>query len=222
MNEGPSQYRPSSALDKKRMIRTVLADDHKLFCDGLERVLAESGHFQIIHKAHSGKALLERLPDLDFDLLVIDVEMPLINGFDAIKRIRLNNPDTIIVVLSMHEESVFSNEAYLLGANGYLNKSLDSSQLIDSLLKACAGSKVFPEAIRPPRIESPFSAREQEILQLIASGKTSGQIATRLHISDLTVKTHRRNMMRKLHVNNAAKLVSKALEMGYLFNSPLR
>lgn len=204
------------------MIRTVLADDHKLFCDGLEKVLAESGHFQVIHKAHNGKSLLEHLADIEFDLLVIDVEMPLINGFDAVKRIRLNNPDTTIVILSMHEESVFSQEAYLLGANGYLNKSLDSSQLIDSLLKACAGSKIFPEAARPPKIESPFSAREQEILQLIASGKTSEQIAGRLRISDLTVKTHRRNMMRKLHVNNAAKLISKALEMGYLLSSSPR
>lgn len=204
------------------MIRTVLADDHKLFCDGLEKVLAESGYFNVIHKAHNGQSLLEHLPELNFDLLVIDVEMPLINGFDTIKRIRLNNPDSTIVVLSMHEESVFSQEAYLLGANGYLNKSLDSSQLIDSLLRACAGSKIFPATTRPPKIESPFSAREQEILQLIASGKTSEQIAHRLKISDLTVKTHRRNMMRKLHVNNAAKLISKALEMGYLFNSPQR
>jgi len=204
------------------MIKTVLADDHKLFVDGLEKVLSSSGHFKVIHKAYNGNSLLEHLPDLDFDLLVIDVEMPLINGFDTIKRIRLNNADCTIVVLSMHEETVFSQEAFLLGANGYLNKSMDSSQLIESLLKACSGTKIFPEASRTPKIDSPFSAREHEILQLIASGKTSDQIAERLKISDLNVKTHRRNMMRKLNVNNAAKLVSKALEMGYLFSSPKR
>lgn len=201
------------------MIKTVLADDHRLFCDGLQKVLEESGHFQIVHKTYDGQSLLEYLPGLDFDLLVIDIEMPLINGLDALKRIRLNNRDCTIVVLSMHEESVFSQEAFMLGANGYLSKSTDSSQLIDSLLTACGGTKIFPEAATTRRIETPFSAREHEILQLIAAGKTSEQIARRLKISDLTVKTHRRNMMRKLNVNNAAKLVSKALEMGYLFSS---
>jgi DNA-binding NarL/FixJ family response regulator len=204
------------------MIKTVLADDHKLFCDGLERVLADSGYFTVILKAYNGKSLLEQLHGLDFDLLVIDVEMPVINGFDTIKRIRVNNPGCTIVMLSMHEESVFSQEALILGANGYLNKSMDSSQLVNSLLKACTGLKIFPETSGVPKIESPFSSREQEILQLIASGKTSEQIAVRLKISNLTVKTHRRNMMRKLNVNNAAKLVSKALEMGYLFNSTQR
>lgn len=204
------------------MIKTVLADDHKLFCDGLEKVLAETGKFEIVHKAYNGHALLEHLHTIDFDLLIIDVEMPLINGFDTIKRIRLNNAYCTIVVLSMHEETVFAQEAFLLGANGYINKSMDSPQLIESLLKACSGEKVFPESIGTPRMESPFSAREQEILQLIAAGKTSEQIAMRLKISNLTVKTHRRNMMRKLNVNNAANLISKALEMGYLLPSASR
>lgn len=201
------------------MIRTVLADDHKLFCDGLERVLADSGRFTIVLKAHNGRSLLENLAGLDFELLIIDVEMPLMNGLDTIKRIRISNPTCTIIVLTMHEESVFSQEAFFLGANGYLNKSMDSSQLIDSLLAACKGSKIFPEAISYPKIQSPFSERERQILRLIANGKTSEEIARALKISDLTVKTHRRNMMRKLTVNNTAQLVSKALEMGYLFHS---
>lgn len=201
------------------MIRTILADDHKLFCEGLQRVLEDSGHFQVIHKAHNGQALLEALPDLTFDLLLIDVEMPYINGLDTIKRIRLNNPDATIVVLSMHEESVFSQEAAALGANGYLGKSTDSSQLIASLMLACQGGKVFPESRGIAEVKSPFSLREEEILRLIASGRTSEQISRRLNISELTVKTHRRNMMRKLNVNNTAQLVSKALEMGYLLGS---
>jgi DNA-binding NarL/FixJ family response regulator len=200
------------------LIRTILADDHKLFCDGLERVLADSGHFDVIKKFYNGQTLLEKIQSHDPDLLIIDVEMPNLNGFDAIKRIRLNNTTAKIVVLSMHEESVFSQEAYLLGADAYLNKSMESMHLIDSLLKTCQGAKIFPTAFTVvSKIESPFSDRELEILRLIASGKTSEQIAERLKISHLTVKAHRRNMMRKLNVNNAAELVSKALEMGFLF-----
>jgi DNA-binding NarL/FixJ family response regulator len=200
-------------------IKTVLADDHKLFCEGLERVLAESGKFLVAGKFHNGQTLLENLTHSKPELLVIDVEMPLLNGFDTIKRIRLNNPDIKIVVLSMHEESVFSQEAYTLGANAYLNKSMESASLLEALNEVCAGKKIFPVFTSTvSKIESPFSDREYEILRMIASGKTSEQIADRLHISHLTVKAHRRNMMRKLNVNNAAELVSKALEMGFLYN----
>ena len=201
------------------MIKTILADDHKLFCDGLERVLNDSGHFHVLQKFYNGQTLLEKVHDLQPDLLIIDVEMPYINGFDAIKRIRLNNTFAKIVVLSMHEETVFSQEAYMLGADAYLNKSMESMQLIDSLLKTFNGEKIFPTASTFTKIESPFSDREHEILRLISSGKTSEQIAERLKISHLTVKAHRRNMMRKLNVNNAAELISKALEMGFLFGA---
>lgn len=199
------------------MIKTILADDHKLFCDGLERVLNDSGHFQVLQKFYNGQTLLEKISVHNPDLLIIDVEMPHINGFDAIKRIRLNNNSSKIVVLSMHEENVFSQEAFMLGADAYLNKSMESMQLIDSLLKTVQGQKIFPQAATATKIESPFSDREHEILRLIASGKTSEQIAERLKISHLTVKAHRRNMMRKLNVNNAAELITKALEMGFLY-----
>lgn len=199
------------------MIKTVLADDHKLFCDGLERVLNDSGHFQVLQKFYNGQTLLEKINVHNPDLLIIDVEMPNLNGFDAIKRIRLNNTASKIVVLSMHEENVFSQEAFMLGADAYLNKSMESSQLIESLLKTVQGQKLFPQPATATRIESPFSDREHEILRLIASGKTSEQIAERLKISHLTVKAHRRNMMRKLNVNNAAELITKALEMGFLY-----
>ncbi|HEY0769394.1 MAG TPA: response regulator transcription factor, partial [Sphingobacteriaceae bacterium] len=112
---------------------------------------------------------------------------------------------------------VFSQEAFMLGADAYLNKSMETMQLIDSLLKTVQGEKLFPQAMSATKIESPFSDREHEILRLIASGKTSEQIAERLKISHLTVKAHRRNMMRKLNVNNAAELITKALEMGFLY-----
>ncbi|MFZ6012504.1 MAG: response regulator [Bacteroidota bacterium] len=200
------------------MIRTILADDHRLFCDGLERLLTESGHFEVVSKFYSGQSLLENIHAFAPELLVIDVEMPNLNGFDAIKRIRLNNSSTKIVVLSMHEETVFSQEARMLGADAYLNKSMESLHLIESLLKVCQGNKIFPTTFSTAvKSESPFSDREEEILRLIASGKTSEQIAERLKISHLTVKAHRRNMMRKLNVNNSAEMITKALEMGFLY-----
>ncbi|MBT1705493.1 response regulator [Chryseosolibacter indicus] len=209
-----------SVAIKNDLIRTFIADDHKLFCDGLERVLADSGKFKIVGKFNNGQSLLERLDDDSADLLIIDIEMPGLNGFDTIKRIRLSNSVLKIVILSMHEEAVFINEAISLGANAYLSKSMESAQLIESLKQTCEGKRIFPSTSSvAPKIDSPFSEREQEILRLIASGKTSEQIAEKLCISHLTVKAHRRNMMRKLNVNNTAELISKSLEMGFLFNA---
>lgn len=199
------------------MIRTILADDHKLFCDGLERLLNDTTHFQVLEKFYNGFALLDRIRFHQPDLVVIDVEMPGLSGFDVIKRIRINDEETRIVVLSMHEENVFSQEAFELGANGYLNKAMESMALIDALTRICNGERFSAPPSATPRLESPFSDREAEILKMIASGKTSDQIAERLSISPLTVKAHRRNMMRKLKVNNAAEMVTKALEMGFLY-----
>src|SRR5262245_48369031 len=117
------------------MIMTILADDHKLFCDGLERLLIASEKFQILAKYNSGNDLLEsnKLPEAD--LLIIDIEMPGLNGFDTIKRVRLNNPTLKIIMLSMHEESVYSNEAYCIGADGFLFKSIDSTTLINRVIQ---------------------------------------------------------------------------------------
>ncbi len=199
------------------MIRTILADDHKLFCDGLERLLNDTTHFQVLEKFYNGFALLDRIRFHQPDLVVIDVEMPGLSGFDVIKRIRINDEETRIVVLSMHEENVFSQEAFELGANGYLNKAMESMALIDALTRICNGERFSAPPSATSRFESPFSDREAEILKMIASGKTSDQIAERLSISPLTVKAHRRNMMRKLKVNNAAEMVTKALEMGFLY-----
>jgi len=198
------------------LIKTVLVDDHRIFCDGLDRVLKETGEFEVVAKFYSGHSLLEKINVLAPDLLIVDIEMPSLNGFDLIKRVRLNNIKVKIAVLSMHEESVFAQEAHMLGADAYLNKSIETSMLVQALQKTFHGEKIFPAGATVARIESPFSEREQEVLRLIAIGKTSEQIASRLNISHLTVKAHRRNMMRKINANNAAELISKALEMGFL------
>ncbi len=199
------------------MIKIILADDHKLFCDGMERLLNETGSFQVIDKYYNGRNLLENLNKEHPDLILLDIEMPGFTGLDVIPRIRSANPEIKIVMLSMHEEGVYSKEAFTLGADAYLIKSIESSLLIDSLLKVSIGEKIFPATKKTMVInESPLSEREEEVLRLIAKGNTSEQIAERLNISHLTVKAHRRNMIRKLRVNNSSELVKKGLEMGLL------
>lgn len=198
------------------MIKTCLVDDHKLFSEGLERLLAESRQFEVLRKFHNAQSLLEGLAGLEADLLVIDIEMPGMNGLDTIKRIQLNKPSAKIVILSMHEENVYMREAYELGAYGYLCKSIEAPLLIDCLLRVYNGERMFPVTPAFEKQKSSFSKREEQILKLIARGKTSEQIAAQLNISHLTVKAHRRNMMRKVVAKNSSELVTRAMEKGLL------
>jgi DNA-binding NarL/FixJ family response regulator len=197
-------------------VKTILVDDHKLFCEGVEKLLNETGSFRVIAKFHDAGSLLQRISNYTPDLLVVDIDMPGLSGLDLTKRIRSTNSAIKIVLLSMHEESIFSREAATLGANAYLTKSIESSNLVSSLEKVCDGQNIFPEWKSGPHFQSPLSERETQILKLIAKGNTSEQIADELKVSGLTVKTHRRNMMRKLGVKNSAEMISRALEMGYL------
>jgi DNA-binding NarL/FixJ family response regulator len=198
------------------LINTILVDDHSLFCDGLEKVLAETQQFSIVKKFNSGKGLLSTTIDPTVNLLIIDIEMPGLSGFDVIKRLRLKNEQLKIVILSMHEEIAYSNEACAVGADAYLAKTLESSTLVDLLLKINQGERIFLSKPQTRENNSLLSDRELEVLKLLARGKTSKQIGLELNISPLTIKAHRRNMIKKLQVNNSTELISKVLEDGIL------
>ncbi|MDJ1473354.1 response regulator transcription factor [Cytophagaceae bacterium DM2B3-1] len=198
------------------MIRTYLVDDHNLFCEGIDRILTQSGQFHVLQKFYNGASLLEKVQEWEVDLLIMDIEMPLINGLDIIKRVKLYNQQVKIALLTMHEEQAYIQEAYLLGADAYLNKSMETQALIGSLLTVCTGKKVFPRFTLFEKENNLLSKREEEILKLIARGKTSATIAEALQISELTVKTHRRNMMRKLQANNTSEMITKAIEKGII------
>jgi DNA-binding NarL/FixJ family response regulator len=202
-----------------RVIQTLIADDHTLFCDGLEKVLSESGYFHVVKKFNSGAVLLENIHTLAADLLLLDIELRDLNGLDILRKIRLSDSVLKVVILSMHEESVFSKEAQRAGANGYLGKSIESSSMIHSLLEVMQGASLFPVSQTAPRtktVRDIISSQETRILKLIAEGKTSTEISIELRISALTVKAHRRNMLRKLQVESSASMVSKAFAMGLI------
>jgi len=199
------------------MIKTVLADDHRLFCEGLEKLLTEGKSFHVIQKFHDGRTLLENIRALDPALIILDIEMPGLNGLDVVKRLTSATPNAKLVVLSMHEENVYASEARTLGAHGYLSKSMESTLLLEALLNVMTGQKVFPKSPTiTPTYNSPLSDREMLILKMIAKGKTSESISKDLQISHLTVKAHRRNMLQKLNVNNSSELLAKAFELGLI------
>ena len=200
------------------MIRTVLVDDHKIFSDGLKRLLEDSSHFQIVKQFTKGDLLLENIFDLSPELLVMDIEIiGELDGIEVLRRIRLKDKTLKVVMLSMHEESVYSREAADAGANAYLTKSIDSSMLIQQLTKVVNGENIFPDTHAPLQEEnSILSKQEKRVLRLIAEGKTSEQIANQLGISGLTVKVHRRNMMKKIGAESAAELISLCFSRGIL------
>lgn len=201
------------------MIRTILVDDHKLFADGIERLLSESGHFQVVGKFNTGQSLLQQINSLNPDLVILDIEIRDLSGLDLLKAIRISKEDLKIVMLSMHEETVYIKEAKYLGANGYLVKSIEISVLLDSLWRICNDEDIFPESVTNQTISQDkqlISDREREILKLMIRGNTNNEISVYLNISPLTVKTHRRNMITKLSVKNSAELISKAIELGIM------
>src|SRR5690349_9711228 len=116
--------------------------------------------------------------------------MPGMNGFEVIKRLRLKNKHLKIVILSMHEEMAFSNEAYALGADAFLSKTLESSTLVDLLIRVNKGERVFDKKPLPRENNNLLSDREVEVLKLLSKGKTSKEIGIELNISPLTIKAH--------------------------------
>ena len=198
------------------MIRTIIVDDHPLFADGVERLLSEAKKFQIVQKFNAGASFLQALPIEPIDLVIIDVEMPELNGFDVIRRLRSQNKKVKIVVVSMHETIAYSNEAAELGANAYLIKSLDSGTLVKRLLQIMEGENIFLRKVKTIETVSLLSARETEVIKLMAKGKTSEEISEVLNISAVTVKAHRTNIFRKLEVRNAAEMMMKAFHLGLL------
>lgn len=197
------------------MIRTVLIDDHRIVTEGLRRLLTESGSFEVVATFADGPSFLSSLGHLSPDLIIIDIEMPGLDGLEVIRRVRSQHSAALIVVMSMHEEEAFIAAASRSGANGYYPKTKDPGQFVPWLL-----DRVANPGSPPPKLmrENPplLSRQEHLILRHIAEGKTSQEIADALSISPLPVTTHRKNLLRKLQAANSAVLVRIANDRGLL------
>lgn len=190
------------------MTRVLLVDDHTLFLDGLELLLSRSsGQFKIVAKINEPLKTLDFLETELVDLVLLDIEMPEISGVDLLKRIISRFPQIKVAIVTMHDEDQFIQEVMAAGGYGFLLKSWDSEDLLQQVSYITKGIKVFPN--RPKRINHSehFSDRETEILRLLGKGRNSFEIANELFITVNTVKTHRRNMLRKLKATNTSQLL---------------
>ncbi|MFN3794620.1 MAG: LuxR C-terminal-related transcriptional regulator [Chitinophagaceae bacterium] len=191
----------------------IIADDHKIFAESLANMLQEQNRFQVITITHSIAATKVALLEYNADLLLLDYHFPDGKGIDVAGFVHEEQLPVKTIMLSMENDFPVIQQAEQLGVNAYLIKNLSSAELIEAMEQVLAGEKVFmwPEqrAEQPAEVQL-LSPREQEIVQLVRQGLTSQEIAAQLFLSNYTVETHRRNILRKLNMKNTAMLVQWA------------
>jgi len=205
------------------MTRVVLADDHGIVREGLKQLLAHSGAgFEVVGEARNGTEVMQRVRELDFDVLVLDMSMPGRSGIELIKQVKAEKPKLRVLVLSMHEEHQYAVRAIRAGASGYLTKEAASSQLVAALGKVASGGAYISGAVAeqlalsnmPDNRGEPHEAlsdREFQVFQLIAEGKSVADIAERLTLSVKTVSTHKANILQKMGLATTGELIRYAL-----------
>jgi two-component system, NarL family, response regulator NreC len=209
-------------------IRIIIADDHTIVRHGLTKLLQQEKDVEIVAQAQNGHSTLELARELSPDVIVMDVGMPDLNGIDATQQILRENPNIKILALSMHSGRKFVVAMLKAGASGYLLKDCALEELTTALQTIMSGKVYLSPTItdivvdsyvrQPSEPEqsafSVLSQREREVLQLMAEGNTTKQIALRLHISPKTVEGHRLRLMSKLNIDNVAQLTKYAIQEG--------
>ena len=194
-------------------LRVMIADDHSIVREGLKQLLEIEGDFEVVGQAANGFEVLERIDGYNPDVLLLDINMPGMNGLQTIKELKKRENDIKIVILTIHEDREYLMETMQMGAAGYMLKDSDAASLYKAIRSAAAGEPYIQaklaEALvqemenpKPERIklENDLSNREAEVLELIAEGLNNKEIGDRLLISEKTVKNHVSSIFRKLDI----------------------
>lgn len=204
-------------------LSVIIADDHTLFINGLRMLLQNEPDIEILNVAGDGKELMHLLNTHKPDIILLDINMPGINGLEALKRIKTYHSKIKVIMLSTYNEDALIEKARTGGADGYLFKNVEKSELLQAMHTVWQGGTSFPkkaaETINSKFDEpDPFlkqfqlTKRELELLQLIKQNNTNQQMADKLHLSIYTVETHRKNIMQKLHLKNPVELTKFILQ----------
>ena len=210
-------------------IKILLADDHTIVRQGLARLLEDQTDLRVVGEATDGRMALEKATVLKPDIVIMDIAMPLMNGIEAVKRIRKQLPETKILILSMYSHEHYIHQLLETGISGYLLKDSSGRDIISAIKAAMKGetflspsiSKKVVESYLSPRKSSSMeerykqlSNREREVFQLIAEGHSTKRIGEMLYVSVSTVKSHKGNIMEKLGISNPIRLVHFAIKLG--------
>lgn len=209
--------------NEDKPIKIIMADDHEVVRAGLKRLLMIDKGIKILDEASNGKDAIELVKIHSPNIALLDIQMPMMTGIEATKEIKVKFSNTLVIMLTAYEDSYHLEQALSAGADGYLAKDIGAKELTESIRIIMNGDRAFSKSILklmqrklvPTEEQDPapitISKREQEILNYVALGKTSQEIADELFLSIRTVESHRYNIMQKLDIKNAAGLVRYAV-----------
>ena len=199
-----------------------ICDDQQLFCDGIKSIVTEKG-YAIAGEASNGKDLLKKLETIQPDVILLDINMPEMNGYEAAKVILKNNPQQQILIISASDNEKYYTDFVNLGVRGYILKSSTKQELLSALQKITLGESYFSQSLLLNIIKSKDSGkttrltkREKEILQLICAGLSNPDISEKLQISPRTVERHRANLLKKTNSSNSIAMVLYAIQNGLI------
>lgn len=228
-------------MTKVKVTRIVLIDDHRLFREGVKRILEMVDEFQVVDEGDDGKEVEAIVRVHEPDVVLMDINMPGINGVEATRRLMEVSPETKVIILSIHDDETYVTHALKSGASGYLLKEMDSNSLVDAVrVVSEGGAYIHPKVThnlinefrrlanggrggsggfgnleyrKPLHI---LTRRECEVLQLLADGKNNKAIGEALYISEKTVKNHVSNILQKINVDDRTQAVVEAIKNGWV------
>jgi len=215
------------------MTRLFLVDDHAIVRDGLRALLQESTEVELVGEAANGQELLDQLPTTPTDVVLLDMNMPVLDGLATARRLQVEYPHMRVLMLSMLDQARHIGQAMAAGAHGYVLKNADKGEILVAIYTVAAGKRFLCSEVGLALLDqvlateaSPaggtastttdLSRRELEVLQLLANGLTTQQMADQLFVSKRTVESHRQNILEKTGAKNTAALVRYAMAQGYL------
>lgn len=202
-------------------IRLLLADDHVMFAEGLQSLLRDE--FELLGTVANGKELVETTLDSKPEVILVDISMPVLNGFDAVREIRKRGSEAKIIFLTMHNDATLLAEALRCGASGYILKQAAGEELVTAIREVAQGNHYISPLITnlPPesktkQVKKAITPRQREVMELISQGLTMKEIAAELKISTRTAETHKYEIMETLGVETTAELIRYCMRLGLI------
>ena len=200
------------------MIKIALADDHPMVVEGIKEFLEKQDDLLVVHACHNGEEMLEALREQSVDVVIMDINMPKRDGISCTRLIKARYPKTKVIILTMYNENTYVKSIIEAGADGCVLKTKGREELMRAIQQVYNDQKHFSEQTDHPDINKKFniSERELEIIRLLVQGYKAREISDLIHISELTVRTHQKNIYRKLQITNITDLAAFALNNNLL------
>jgi DNA-binding NarL/FixJ family response regulator len=205
------------------MIKLIIADDHPIVREGLKQIIADSQHFTVSDEAGDGPELLDKVRKEDFDVIILDLKMPGMDGLDVLKQLKVEKPRIPVIILTVHPEAQYALRILRAGASGYLTKESVSTELITAIRKVHRGGKYISPGLAEKiafaldtdsekMLHETLSDREYQVMYMIASGKTVTEIAEEISLSVKTISTYRARILEKMNMKTNAELTRYAFQ----------